>query len=948
MKKSLSLVLLMLWTGVSLMAQSLSVKGKVTDQEGIPIPGVSILVKGTTNGTITDINGIYQFNVSSKDDVLIFSFIGMKTKEIVIDNQKDIDVILESDVVGLDEVVAIGYGTATKKDLTGSVTSVRIENSPMASLPNINPLQAMQGTTSGVNIAQATSAGANPEIVIRGQNSIASSNQPLIVLDGVIFNGSLNEINTNDIATIDVLKDASATAIYGSRSSNGVIIITTKKGKSDKPTISFNTYWGVQDWTRKPDMRNGEQFLQWRRDNAIIRGMEDVAPENILWPLEYKAYTEGHEMDWMDEVTQFAPIQNYQASVSGRTEKTNYYVSGSYLDQQGIIDNDSYENLSFVAKLENDITSWLKFGVNVYYSQMDYSGFSPSLYDATYMTPYSYKYVEGYENQLQRFPTSSSSLPNPYWGNPDVGRLSTIDDNIDKSYSVRGNGYFDVDMPFVKGLNYRLNFTKRRTESEEGMFHHEYAEINTLIPAEIEDPSRFLNKAYGNRTSGASSGWLIDNLLSYKRKFGDHGIDLLLGYTREYNSVKEVSVSAMDFEGAGTTVLGWNGLHLSNSEKREVHSNFYESSNIGYIGRFNYNFQSKYHVTLNFRRDGFSGFAPGRKFGNFPGGSVAWTISEEPFIKDNTQILDYLKLRLSYGKNGNQGISPYETYARIGTGNTVFGDQSFIYSYPSTLSNQALSWETTTAINLGLNFAFLEGRISGNLDMYKSETTEQLLTRKLPIMTGYDDIRTNIAQVDNKGFEFTLNTQNVRSASGFSWDTGIVFWLNRNKLVSLYGDIDGDGVEDDDIGNGLFIGKPLGAIYDFTAEGVVQTEDTEYINTYGFQPGDMKFKDISGPDGVPDGEITADDRSIIGYRQPKFNMNISNTLTYKNLQLYFDFNIIAGGGKDNYYIASNAPGLNPAQIIPETANWLNEEYWMPDNQSSKYPRPNYGLSLIHI
>ncbi|MBI9063473.1 MAG: TonB-dependent receptor [Marinilabiliaceae bacterium] len=955
MKKNLFVAFALLMMGVSMMAQSLPIKGKVTDQEGVPIPGVSILINGTSTGTITDIDGLFNFNVSSSDDVLVFSFIGMKTQEITVGSTTEFNVVLENDVVGLEEVVAIGYGTATKKDLTGSVTSVRIENSPIASLPNVNAMQALQGTTSGVNIAQATGAGASPAIVIRGQNSIAANNQPLIVLDGVIFSGSMNEINTNDIATIDVLKDASATAIYGSRSSNGVIMITTKKGKSDKPTISFNTYLGVQDWTRRPDMRNGEQFFQWRKDNAAIRGMEDLAPENILWPLEYKAYSEGHEMDWMEEITQFAPIQNYQASVSGKTEKTNYYVSGSYLDQQGVVENDSYENLSFVAKLENNITSWMKFGVNIYYSQMDYSGNSPALYDATYMTPYSYKYVEGYDNQMQRYPTGSTSLPNPYFGNPGVGRLGTIDDDMDKSYSIRGNGYFNVDVPFVKGLSCRLNFNKRRVESEKGMFHYEHAEVNTLIPEEIEDPTRFLNKAYGARTSDASSGWLIDNLLTYKKKVGDHSIDLLLGYTREYDSYTSTSYAASDFAEAGTTVLGWNGLYLGSNvikdgslnfypdyDMRNKYPSFYESSNVGYIGRANYNYKSKYHATLNFRRDGFSGFSEGRKFGTFPGGSIAWTISEEPFIKDNTQVLDYLKLRMSYGKNGNQGISPYETYARIGTGNTVFGDQSLTYSYPSTLSNLTLSWETTTALNFGVNFALFGGRIAGNLDMYKSETTDQLLTRKLPIMTGYDQIRTNIAKVENKGFEFTLNTQNIKSASGFSWDTGIVFWLNRNKLVSLYGDIDGDGVEDDDLGNDLFVGKPLGAIYDFTADGVVQTEDTEYINTYGFQPGDMKFKDISGPDGVPDGEITADDRSIIGYAQPKFNMNISNTLTYKNIQLYFDFNIIAGGGKNNYYMANNAPGLNPGQIMSETANWLNEEYWMPDNQSTKYPRPNYG------
>ncbi|MCF6356415.1 MAG: TonB-dependent receptor [Draconibacterium sp.] len=940
MKNLLFFISFLLLT-VSAMAQPITIKGTVSDKSGSPIPGVNVVIKGTTTGTITDIDGKYSIDVSSNNDALVISFIGMKTHEISVGGQTEISVTMESDVIGLEEVIAIGYGTTSKKDLTGSVASVRVDNTPLVNLPNLGALQILQGTTAGVNIGAVTSAGGTPGLLIRGQNSITGSNSPLIVLDGMIFTGGWNEINTNDISSIDVLKDASAAAIYGSRSANGVIIVTTKRGKAGKPTVNINSYWGVQDWTRVPEMREGEDFLDWRRDNLKLTGVEDLSIENILGPRELEAYNAGHQMNWMEEVTQFAPIQNYQASISGKTERTNYYVSGNYVDQKGILDDDNFTKASINAKLENTITDWLSYGIDMNYTENDYSGTSPSMYMATWYTPYSYKWVEGYEDEvLQRYPTTSF-LYNPYTG--------FYTDDLNKSWSFSGKGFVNVKIPFIEGLNYKFNYSKRKGVGQRGSFTHEMRYANTWKPEDIENPTKFLNSTNGYKQTSTSERWVMDNLLTYKRSFDKHSVDVLVGYTRDQYIGETVRFAGSDFSALGTSVLGYNGLNLADPAKKSGSTSVYEYSNIGYIGRANYSYNGKYHATVSFRRDGYSAFAEGNKFGNFPGASVAWTISEESFIKDNISSLDYLKLRASYGKNGNQGISPYATTAGVAFGTTIFGETSFNYSYPSSLSNKELSWETTAAMNFGLNFSIFGGRLSGDIDIYKSSTTDQLLTRNLPIMTGYGSVPTNIGQVDNKGFELSLNSINIQSSDGFKWQTGVRFWLNRNKLVSLYGlDANEDGVEDNDIGSNWFIGESLGVVYNYTTDGIVQVGDTEYLETYGGKPGDVKFVDINGKDedgnltGKPDGKINADDRSIIGNSNPNFRMNISNTINYKSFELYFDFNIVAGGGKENYYMAGNQRAY--LGLVPITGNWLNQDYWTEEKPSNTIPRPDYQNS----
>jgi TonB-linked SusC/RagA family outer membrane protein len=924
------------------MRAPITISGKVTDEKGETIIGATIK-SSAGGGTITDANGNFSLTTEGTATLTV-SFLSYVTQEIKVNNRTKINITLLPAQNQLNDVVVIGYGTQKRKDVTGAITTIKFEDGPKSSMPFMNVMEAIQGTP-GINIGPSTSAGATPNIVLRGQNSISSSLAPLIVLDGVIFSGNLNEINMNDVATYDVLKDASAASIYGSQSQNGVIIITTKRGKTEKPQVSFGTYYGIQNWTRVPKMKSGDDFLQWRKDNLSIRGTDITDITKVLSPLELKAYNEGHELNWLDEVTQYAPVQNYELSVSGRTDKLNYYFSAGFLDQKGVLYNDRFTRPNLTLKLENTITDWLSYGMNAYYSSRDFSGISPNMYMATYMAPFSYRYLEGTNDQiLQRYPAGNTSLFNPFWGNPTNALLPGMyDDDLNKQYNIRGTGFINVKVPFIKGLNYRFEATGNKGSSQFGYFHHEFGEVNTLIPANVANPLQFLSTANGSRTHEQTDSWLINSLLSYTRAFGDHNVDALFGYTRDYSNFQSTKLIGSDFLKAGTTSLGYNGLHLSTT--KDGLNLLREKKNVGYFGRLNYNYKQRYYATFTLRGDANSAFADGYKWGYFPGGSVAWTISEEDFMKGKT-FVDYLKIRLSYGRVGNQGVEAYETLAFTnGTNNTVFGSTPTATSFPANLANNKFTWEKTDALNLGFDFQLFNNRLSGSIDMYKSKTIDQLLTRSIPIMTGFNTVKDNKGEVQNRGIEITLNTVNIQSDKGFNWSSGFSFWMNRNKLVHLYGlDVNKDGKEDDDIANGLFIGKSLGANYDYTVLGVVQSSDTEYMNKYKtvsgtqiFFPGDLKIKDLND-----DNVINELDKSVIGYGKENFNFNVSNTLGYKNFQLFFSVNAIIGGGKNNFFSSTNLRGLNPGSTLPTQANWVDLPYWMPGSENNKYPRPNYA------
>lgn len=922
-------------------SQQTPVTGKVTNATGEPLPGVAIVVKGTTVGTITDADGNYAIQARS-DEVLVFSFVGMQKQEILIDGRQTINIFMNEDEMALDEVIVIGYGTAKRGEYTGSVSSVKMEGSPISLAPNLNALESLKGNVSGLNIGATNSAGGEPSMLIRGQNSINGDNNPLIVLDGVIYMGSLNDINPNDIASFDILKDAVSAAAYGSRAANGIIAITTRRGSSAKPLITFNTSAGVHTWQNRPKMMNGAEWIKSvNARNSYTEGSTDWMKAGELANLEA-----GREINWQDEVTQTGIIQDYQLAVSGAGKGINYYLSTSYNTNKGAIVGDDFERISVLGKVNTEITSWLKVGVDGSFSRRDYSGFAANIQSAQKMSPYGVLYRDEQGN-LEKYPYTQS-LVNPLWGVDDG-----TTDNKDVRNNYRLNSYASIDVPWIKGLNYRLNYLINSDQNQSGSFYYEdyyIAEGSSLdrySPATVQS---LLARANGNLNTNSMNSYVWDNILNYKNTFGKHSVEGTLVATRDYLKYKIIYVTGSDFAANGNTALGMWGLHKATVQKVDLYVNSsvngnqiggYEKANIGYLGRLSYSFDGKYYLTGSYRRDGASVFGANKKWGNFAALGLAWKISDEDFM-ENIEPLDFLKLRLAWGQNGNQGLGPYGTLSQVANGPTggyryQFSDAPGKISYglvQSTLGNPELGWESTESWNMGFESAWLKDRLFADLDVYFSETTDQIFTRTIPVMNGFKTVLASMGQVNNSGIELTVRSVNIQK-NDLNWTTGVTFWKNNNKLKKLYGDdLDGDGKEDDDIGNSLFIGKSLGAIFGYQQDGIVQEDDTEYRALTGAAPGSPKYKDLDNVAG-----ITADDRTIVGYTKENFRLNMSNNIRYKNFEFYMLVTGIFGG--NNHYLQTNTPAFL-TRTDRFNDNMPYKPAWTAENRSNTYPSATYS------
>lgn len=912
--------------------QERTVTGSVVAEDGGPLPGVNVVVKGRNIGTVTDVAGNYNISIPDGSVTLVFSFIGYTVQEIVVGNQSTVNVTLSPSVETLSEVVVIGYGTVKKSDLTGSVSSIKAEE--LQAVPTTSFDQALQGRAAGVQVMQTSGQpGAEASIRIRGVSSISAGNEPLYVIDGMLINsntedvtagggvgpnsprlGPLAAINPNDIQSIEILKDASATAIYGSRGTNGVVLITTKRGKRGTNNIDFDTYYAVQEPTTKIDLLNAAQFAEFVNDARINAGQTPVYvnPANL-----------GAGTDWQDEIFRSAPMQNYQLSFSGGDEKTTYLVSGGYFDQQGIILNTGFKRYSFRTNLQRNISDKLIVGTNFSYALTRGKSTNTGLQlinpgvvgAALLMNPILPVYnpsVEGgytYENDR------GTIIGNPVAEAKEHTALNTgsrVLGNVDARYKI------------IESLEFKTSFG-----------------IDAVTTKEQSFAPYWLKAAEGSRGEAGivnleAFTWLNENTLTFDKNIGaDDHLNVVVGYTLQEFTNQQLANFVFDIPdprmGYHNLRIGRNPQPPSNSELRW--------SMVSYLGRAQYELNNKYLFTVTGRVDASSKFSRNNQYAFFPSGAVAWRISEESFMQDVEFISD-LKLRSSIGIIGNQAIAPYASLSLVGPyGEGVFNNGSdYVFyqsSQPVSYSNPNLKWETTRQFDVGLDFGLLENRIQVTADYYRKYTYDLLLSTPIPITSGFSQTLLNVGNIRNQGWDLEVNSVNTTGA--FKWNTAFNISRNRNEVTELATD------NDVYLPGGLLLreGESIGTFYGYQFDGIFQSdEEAEASPVFADQKvmpgnvnraraGDRKYRDMNDDD-----VINEQDRTTIGNALPDITWGLNNNLSFMNFNL--SFFIQASHGNDmanlNRLALENTRGVN--NVSAEAG--LNR--WTPDNPSNRYPR----------
>jgi len=880
-------------------AQTKTITGKVTDQnDQISLPGVTVTVKGTTKRAGTDADGNYRIAEVSNSDVLVFSYIGYTNKEVPVSGAAGsvINVVLSADATNLNEIVVVGYGTQKRSDVTGAVASV--DKKRLEQVPNTNFAQALQASIPGLSIDQNAGGaeGNDNTIRIRGRNSISAGTSPLIILDGVPYNGSISDINPQDIESIDVLKDASSSAIYGSRGANGVILITSKKGVRGKPMISYNGFYGVQNIANLPNTLSPEEFYAFKkiREPNSVSLSEQTIFDSKVFP------------NWLDLTTQQGSKMQHQLGVSGGGDNSRYYVSASYLDVEGIAVNDEFKRLSTRVNLEMNIKDWLTYGTN---SQLSYnirdglpatfSGQTGAYNFNPLTTPFN---ADGTQ-KIYPWPEDV------FFGNP---LAPTLASNEDRTSKIISNNYLDLKLPFVKGLSYRLNTGIEYTIRNQNTYYG----VNTRSGLQAKGDLTSIGNNEGNV--------LIENIVNYTRSIKKHTI----GFTGLYSYQNDViKANRLDATGFPNDVLTY---YQANVAQLVVPSASYAKQTlISQMGRINYSFNSKYLLTLTGRRDGYSAFGANKKYAFFPVVAVGWNVSEEKFLADN-KVISNLKLRLSYGSSGNQAVSAYSTLARLSTRSYVDGATSLPGYIPSSLANDDLGWETTDQFNAGIDFGLFSGRVQGALDYYSKDTRDLLLRRAISSVHGVSEIFQNIGKTSNKGIDLGLITNNL-TGKNLTWTSNVTFSFYRNKIKDLYGD------GKDDIANRWFIGQPIEVNYGRIFNGVWQTtDDLTKSPQPGVKPGFAKVEDQNG-----DGKIDNLDNIVFGNRQPDFVWGLGNSLAYKNFSLYLFVQGVQGTSRNN-------PLLSDAVQSGVRNNTTRKNWWSPTNPTNEYYANALGVNIFNV
>ncbi|MBN2611198.1 MAG: TonB-dependent receptor [Bacteroidales bacterium] len=924
MKKNLFVFALILLFTCSLWAQ-VKVTGKVTNSTGEPIPGVNVIIKGTEQGTITDTEGDYALTGLSSDAVLVFSFIGMLTEEVTVDNQTEINMVLVEDIMSLDEVVVIGYGTVKRRDLTGAVSSVKAED--IIKTPTLNAMEAIQGRVTGVDIIRNTGrAGSDVTIKVRGNRSFGDPNRPetfddlnrpLFIIDG-IQGGSFSDLNTNDIESIEVLKDASTTAIYGWQGANGVIIITTKKAKAGKTKVSYNGYYGVNGLTPYPEGRFGDDYLQLRREanRGTLWNSPDDDQALFPHPDEWQAFREGKWINWTDYILDNGKLQSHQLSVSGGNEKSSTYFSVGYYDEQGPI-KDAYKRYTARLNSESNFAKWAKAGLQAQVTYINNDSKVDALSKANAMSPLGTVYNE--DGSLNLYPIAGdNSVINPL---TDTRENAAINNNI--SSKIFTSGYLEIT-PF-NGLSLKTVLGANINFSRRGIFN------DSLSMSQYSDNYSI---ASINATNSRNINW--DNIITYTKELSGHSFTVtgITSYTEGISDYLYALGSGQENKGLYNSFLFYN-IESSDITTRTIESQYTGTKTMSYAGRLNYSYKGKYLLTLTERLDGNSRLSPGHQWSWFPSIAMAWRISDENFAR-NIGFLTDLKLRLSYGEAGIASIEPYGTISGIqpGTKPQSFGEKVVpTYFFKVNKANENLEWERSASYNLGLDFAVLDNRAVVVIDLYSTKTTGILMARSLPMSLGGDIespflIWQNIGSSQNKGIEISLNTLNVRTAS-FKWTSSVTFSRNNEKIVSLIDGTDiisGSSPED----RSLLLGKPIGSYYNYQKLGIWQLDETEAMAAMKtpVQAGEIKVADLNN-DSIIDAN---NDRTYIGSKSPKWVCGFQNTFTYKDFDLSVYLFARWGQMIKNELLSRYNPagtGNGPAYL----------DYWTPENPTNDFPQP---------
>ncbi len=907
----------------------ITVTGRVTDENGGALPGVNVVLKGSTSGTVTNADGAYSISVPNPEDVLVFSFIGYITEEVPVGNRTTIDVLMVQDMLSLNEVVVVGYGTRQRKDVTGSIASVTAKD--FRDMPISNIGQALQGQMPGVQVQQTSGApGSSPAIRVRGLGSISASSSPLLVVDGQILGGlnDLSFINPNDIERIDVLKDAAATAIYGARGSNGVIQVTTKRGKAGEPTVNFDYYTGFQNVTKRVDMLNTQELVELGEEAFFNSGAK--VPGGLAGL--YAGVDSLPDIDYQDLIFRTAPISSYQASVTGGTDKISYLISGNYLDQDGVVKTSEFKRFSVRTNLDAQLTKRVKVGIsfnpsfnNERLAQTDghwqnFSAISAALTIMPFVAVYQPDGIN-YNSQQQYNSQLFNNLPGVT--NP-LANLTGINDR-QRTTRLLGNTYAEVDI--IEGLKYRASVGVDVQQQRRNYFQ------NSTVPYNNQPlPPQPAVRIVGFARSQQNINWIFNQTVNYVKSFDDvHSINALAGMETQRNDFENTVTLANNFPNdivttvnAGTVLQSRADINVPAAGTPGALSA--QSSFASYFARAGYSYQNKYLADVSFRTDGSSRFGKNSRFASFPAASIGWRVSEESFLKNN-RLVNNLKLRASYGLTGNAALpSDYGAFGQLGNGNYNFNNTLALGLRPISPENPDLTWEKSEQFDAGLELGLLNDRIFLTVDAYNRITKDLLLRVAVPIVTGYTNALQNIGKIRNRGMEFGATTENLTGA--FKWSTNANLSFNRNKVLALgptsdpiFSDVPGV------IGSGTItqVGKPMASFYGYRQLGIFQNqaEIDAYPRYDGTapRPGDRKYEDVTG-----DGRITVADRTDIGNNQPDFTWAMTNNLSYKG----FDFSVMLQGVQGNEILNFSRRFFNTMQAslnqLEEAKNrWRSEE-----------------------